>query len=672
MTLLGTVCALSLALSGASLSGTVVSPSGAPAAGVKVFAEPGMGGALMVSQADAAGAFRFDDVPTGPVGVFTAGDGQGFTGRHINLTVGQDLAGISLRVAEAAEVSGLISSAEGELLKGAQITRVALTGDSKVGIPLTKLVAHGFALPVTTDDGHFTVRNLPKGSTVALKAGHSGYAQEGAQDIRVGDGNVEIKLYRGVLIEGSVFNRAGQQPVANVAVLVRNAQPPHDTSVAETGARGQFSIRLKPGVYLYSATGAGIRSAGWEQMRVSGEDARQEIRVAVAGVGTVTGTFKDAITSAPISGVRVSLFANGVRADVQRTGPGGAYRFATAEGANAIRIESAPGYLPPPTPEIPFAVTAGQETQLAELWLAPLPRVALEVVNESGAPVPGALVQLLRPEQFGWQTADAKGRLNISLSSYPSGQRVLGIVESGADAASPSAAVFALEPNTGSVARVQLFPVATLRGRVVGDGGKPLAGVEVGGVFPGESEAEAPVLLWRLRTDAEGRFTWPALVAGVPQQIIARDDSGKVGTGTAINLAPGEQRDLGDISIQGGRAGTAFAGIEWEPRKLDALCGDAPDWRALKKEKVLAVYTQSASADAVAESLGAAMPMLTKLGIRPMVVTNGAYVCGDTTVPVFKADATTSPRTLLVGTGGVTLLDTIGLPPLAAIKGMGP
>jgi hypothetical protein len=64
--------------------------------------------------------------------------------------------------------------------------------------------------------------------------------------------------------------------------------------------------------------------------------------------------------------------------------------------------------------------------------------------------------------------------------------------------------------------------------------------------------------------------------------------------------------------------------------------------------------------------------MLTKLGIRPMVVTNGAYVCGDTTVPVFKADATTSPRTLLVGTGGVTLLDTIGLPPLAAIKGMGP
>lgn len=670
MSLVALACAWVLAAAGGggAVSGTVLNEAGGPAAGVHVFAEPGLGGALMAATTGADGSFRFDGVPAGPVGVFVAEQGHGFVGRHLNLAVGEEASRIALRLAPAASVSGVIKSAEGEVLKGAQITRVALTGASKVGIPLTKLAAHGFAIPATDAEGRFTVSHLPAGETVALKAGHPGYAQEGVQDVRPGASGVEIKLYRGVLVEGSVVNRNGNQAVGNVAVLIRNAQPPHDTAVAETNARGFFNIRLKPGVYLYSATGAGIQSSGWEQIRVTGESGREQVKLSVAGVGAVSGVFRDAVSSAPIPGVRVSLYANGVRADVQRTGPGGAYRFTTTEGANVVRIESAPGYLPPPTPEIPFAVTAGEETILAEQWLAPMPRVSLSVVDESGAAQAGALVQLLRPAQFGWQMADANGRLDIRLSAYPNAQRVLGFVESAGTGGDAGLAIFALEPNATEAARVQLFAAAHLSGRVVSDSGTPLAGVEVGGVFPGESDSESPVLLWRVRTDTEGRFVWPALTPGVPQQILARDASGASGLGEAVNLAPGEQRSMGDLVITGGKPGRAATGTEWDSKRLQPLCGGEPDWRALKRDTLLVVYTHGADADAVAESLGSGAAALEKLGVKPLVITDGAYVCGDTRVPVLRDSDFGEPRTLLLRPGYTVALETVGLPPLAVLR----
>jgi len=364
----------------------------------------------------------------------------------------------------------------------------------------------------------------------------------------------------------------------------------------------------------------------------------------------------------------VSLYANGIRADVQRTGPGGAYRFTTTEGANAVRIESAPGYLPPPTPEIPFAVTAGQEATLAEQWLAPMPRVSLSVVDETGAAHAGALVQLLRPAQFGWQTADAAGRLDIRLSAYPSGQRVLGFVESAGTDKDARAAIFALEPNAAEAARVQLYAVARLQGRVVSDAGTALAGVEVGGVFPGESEAETPVLLWRARTDGEGRFDWPAVVPGVPQQILARDAAGHTGVGEALNLAPGEQRNMNDLVIASGKSAAAATGSEWDPKRLEPLCGGEPDWRTLKRGSLLVVYTRGADADAVAESLSAGASALNAMGVTPLVITDGAYVCGDTRVKVLRDNALGEPRTLLIQPGFRVALETSGLPPLGAVK----
>lgn len=670
MTMLGTALLVSLGLLGASLSGNVLDVSGAPLAGVDVFVEPGLGGRLIQQDTDASGKFQFDNLPAGATGVFVAEAAHAFAGRHVNLSVGDNVPNITLRLAPADTVQGTIRSAEGEALKGAQITRIALTGTSKVGIPLSKLAPYGFSIPVTDADGKFVVGNLPRGETVALKAGHGSYAQEGVQDVRVGERNLVIELYRGVLVEGSVTDRRTQTPAANIAVLLRNAQPPHDTAVAETNAGGGFSIRLKPGVYLYGATGAGIQSAGWEQIRVSGESGRQVVKLTVAPAGTVSGVFRDAVTTAPIAGVRVSLYSSGVRASVQRTGPGGAYQFMATEGPSAIRIESAPGYLPPPTPDIPFVVTAGENVELAELWLAPMPRVSLDIEDESGARAAGAVVQLLRPAQFGWQSANADGKLNLLLSSVPSGERVFGFVESNPAHPSAQAAVFSLLPNSGESPSVKLFPVARLQGRVLSDAGTPLEGVEVGGVFAGETDADTPLLLWRVRTNAEGQYLWPAIAPGVPQQIVARDTAGSAASLPPINLAPGERHEAADLLIPSGRGASSGPQLVWDARNFDVLCGERPDWKALKKKPVFAVCTRSADVDAVGESLEAAAPHFRALGIETLIITDDAYLCGSMGMTVLKARDFGSPRSVLVLADSTNALVSDGLPSFAALKAL--
>ena len=658
--------ALGMAAFGASVSGVVLDEGGAPLPGISVFAEPGLGGKLLHVETGEGGRFEFDTLPAGATGVFVAEPGRAFVGQHLNLSPGDARSGLRLQLSAPESVAGQIKSAEGEPLKGAQITRVALTANSKVGIPLSKLTAHGFSVPTSDATGRFEVPGLPRGETVALKAGHGSYAQEGVQDVRVGDQNVAISLYRGVLVEGTVVERGTQVPASNVAILLRNAQPPHDTAVAETNASGSFTVRLKPGVYLCGATGAGVQSAGWEQFRVTGEESRQIVRLSVAGAGMVTGRFMDAVTAKPIAGVRVSLYSSGARAAVQRTGPGGEYQFQATEGANAVRIESAPGYLPPPTPELPFSVKAGERVELPEMWLAPMPLVSLDILSENGQPAAGAVVRLMRPAQFGWQMADASGRLKLQLGSFPVGEKVLGFVESSPGSGASEVAVFALPPDGASTSSVQLFRAARLRGQVVGDSGKPLEGVEVGGLFPGETEQAAPLLLWRLRTDSKGGFDWPAIAPGIPQQVVLKDASGAVGSAPLLNLSPGETYDMGAITLQGGRASVATV-LEWSGRNFEVQCGETPDWRGMKRRALCVVFTGATDADAVGESLDAASVQLSQLGVLPLVVTDQAITCGGSNSTVLRTSSLGRPRTLLQRNDGATI-ELDGLPPFAVLK----
>ncbi|MBI1318207.1 MAG: hypothetical protein GC168_04540 [Candidatus Hydrogenedens sp.] len=659
---------MALASAGASIvSGTVTSPNGGPVPGAQVFIEPGLDGAVQSTRAGTDGSFRFDDVPPGPCGVFAIAEGFGFGGEHANLAIEENATGLAIRLAPETTVAGRVTSAEGDALEGAVITRIALTAPTTVGIPLSKLEAFGHPVVRTNAEGRFELRGVPEGSTLALKVGHASYAQEGVNGVAAGDHNLHVQLYRGVLIEGEVIARGSGNPVANATVLVRNAQPPHDTSVTTSSARGVFSMRLKPGVYLYRAGGSDLQSPGWEKLRVTGETSQQKANLVVAGRARVTGAVKDAVSGRGIGGVRLTLYANGTRAAVQYTGPNGEYAFSAAEGECTIKLEAAPGYTPPRDPVVRVQIAGGEDKLLPEFWLAPLPKYAVTVVDGNGQGVSGAYVQLLRPAQLGWHQADASGQVPLHLSVLPSAGNVIGWAE---EAGSARGALFSLGSGEKATGIAQLLDLGHLNGTVVDERGKALAGVLVGGVFPGETESDDPLLLWQCRTDKDGGFHWPAAAPQVPMRVLARDAKGQTGWSGTVTVDMGQAVSVGNIVVTGGSGGEAYAGTKPSHKDFIYQGGPEADVRALFDAPVLLLGADAASEANVIEAAAAAAPALAKAGCKVAVVVRSERKADGAAVTILRSSAMPLPSSWLVGADGRVVLDTAGLPPLAALHAL--
>jgi hypothetical protein len=655
------------ALGAGGVSGIVTTPDGGPAANAKVFIEPGLEGAVRMTPAAADGTFRFDDVPPGPVGVFAIAEGYGFAGQHVNLAIDENATGLALRLAPEATVSGTVAAAEGGPLEGAVITRIALTAPSAVGIPLTKLEPHGYPVVRTRGDGGFTLQGIPEGGTLALKVSHGSYAQEGVSGVAAGDDSVKVKMHRGVLVEGAVVARGSGNAVANATVQVRNAQPPHDTAVTSSSARGLFSMRLKPGVYLYRAGGGDLQSPGWERLNVTGEVSQQKANLMVAASAQVSGAVKDAVTGQGVGGVRLTLFANGARSAVQYTGPNGDYTFAAAEGENTIKLEAAPGYLPPAEPVIKVQIAGGESKLLPEFWLAPLPKYSVDIIDSNGKPVPGAQVQLLRPAQLGWHRAGADGRVPLHFSVLPGQGNVIGWAE---ETGGTRGALFSLGRGDASTGTAQLLELGSITGQVTDEQGKPLAGVLAGGVFPGESESDEPLLLWQCRTDSDGRFAWPAAAPQVPMRILARDARGQTGWSADVTVAMGGTADAGTIVIANGSGGEARVGEKSAHKEFFHVCGPETDTRALFGAPLLLIGADAASAATIIEAATAAAPALAQAGCKVAVVVRNEMPCGSAGISVLRSAAMPLPSTWLLGRDGRILLDTAGIPPIAAIRAL--
>ncbi|MFA6242400.1 MAG: carboxypeptidase-like regulatory domain-containing protein, partial [Candidatus Hydrogenedentales bacterium] len=468
----------------ASVSGHVSASDGATLSGVRVFAESGLGGALLEATADPGGQFRFEGIPSGIVGIFAIAEGRGWSGVSRTIAGSDDITGLSLVLQPAGTVSGKVVDLRGKPVSGAHVTRILLQGVDKVGIPLTKLAALGFAEPVTNDSGVFSVPNLPKDGKVALKVAHIAYAQTAVQDIAVGAANAKVTLMEGILVQGTVLTWDSSSAVANTAVLFRSAVAPHDTAVAMTDSTGEFHLRLMPGVYAYQASGAELRSPGWQRVTVTGAESVQSVSVRVAGSALLRGSVQDAITGAPIEGARLSLTVYGNPSAVTTTGKSGMYEFTGSQGENVISVDAASGYRRPDRPILNVQAKQGDTLELPTFWMTRLPAFSVRVLDEAGAPVSGAVVRLIRPMQYRWYITDANGRTELQIAASPPGNKLVGLVE---HVTEPRGALFAMDMNTESEAAVQLLSWARATGKVVNAKGKGLQGVVVGAIFQGDA-----------------------------------------------------------------------------------------------------------------------------------------------------------------------------------------
>ena len=653
--------ALGWAMSAGALSGHVVDAQGKPVAGARVFAEPGLAGALVETAADAQGAWRFDALPpASPLGVFAIAEGLAFGGATLNSASESD-ADITIRLGVPSSLSGRVVNHKKDPVAGARITRVGLVGAAKVGIAFAKLKQLGFGEPVTDADGRFTIDRMPAGEPVVLKIAHPEYAQEAVDGFSSGDTDVRVTLYPGVLLEGDVLTRDSKTAVGDASVIIRNAQPPYDTAVTRTNGSGHFALRLKPGVYLCQAVTATLQSAGWQRLTLTGEAPGARSTIYLAGVGRIRGKVCDAVSSAPVAGAKVSLDTQGNAASVTRTGADGAFSVQAAEGESVLRLDSAPGYGPPEQPSLKVQVVPEKELTLPTFWLAPLPTYTVEVVDVNMTPVPDAIVTVLRPLQFGWRVTNAQGRVILRFNSLPADGIVVGMVE---HAAQPLGAVFAAKQEDANPAKVQLFPLGGVRGRVVTPKSKPIPGCVVAGLL-----GENGLPLWRTVSNGEGVFEWKSVVPKLPQRAVAGADQADATGGVSFATEASGSKDVGDIAGPEGLVRTSLLGapLPWHDNRL--LSGTLPDRKTRKTQPTVVVYCSVADALIAIESFSVAHQLFSSKGIGFAVVVDGVP-----TEPVAAPFPILSGRppgpatTYLAGPEGTVVLETFGMPPLRALQ----
>ncbi len=663
--LLTALVALQAAFGITTIGGLVVGPDGSPIPHAQVFLEPGLGGGVVDTISDASGHFEFEDVSPGPAGIFAIAPGYGFEGQHLSVAVADEIPPVRLALHPATQISGTITSHDGKALADARITRIGIKSAHKVGVPLAKLKRFGYLEPKSDGEGHFVLENVPEGCTVDLKVGHARFAQEGVRDVAAGTDDLRIALYPGILLEGVVISRSSKKTIGQAAVLIQNAQPPHDTALARSNLQGKFSLRLKPGVYVYRATGAGLRSPGWERLTITGERTVEHLRLAVAGTGQIRGNVRDALSGEAIRGVRISLTTNGTRAAVARTGPSGDFRFVAGEGENIIRVDASPGYSSPESQNMKVSILEGASVELPGMWLKPLPAYSVAIIDEEGNPVPGALVSVLRPVQFGWHVANDAGQVALQIQTFPESGKVLGRVE---HPVKPMGALFSLEKHQEAPAIVQLFPLASVSGQVVNARGRSVGGAMVGAFFPGESATDA-VLLWQTLSTKEGAFRWDAVVPGVPQRCVARLGKDAHGESMTFNLSPAENKSLGDVVVSGGKAETTLFGEAFSWHTLDLQCGELPGEEVRATRPTLLLYTDAARAIAVAESAEQIQKAVGDTKLIVAVIAAGPVSCsGATPVPILLGKPPSSATTLLLDRSGKVVLESAGLPPISVLR----
>ena len=644
-----------------SVSGAVTDEQGNPIAGARVFLEPGLALRLVEGDVSPEGVFHFKGLRPGLVGVVALAGGRMMGGASVEVGVDEPVTGIEIRLGAAQTLAGKVTDTRGRPIQNARLSGLLLEGDSPVGIPLQKLSAFGVEVPSTNEAGEFSFDRVPEG-TLKLKFTHPEFAQETVSDILSGSGDVKATMDPGVLVQGVVRARGSQLAVARAALLVAGPGDERSTAIAVTDTRGHFAIKLKPGRYACQASSAQFRSPGWESMNITGRQIVQEVTLYVAGSGSVRGRVRDARSGDPISNVRLSVNAFENTVDMTSSGPKGGFSLLASEGPNVVRVLEAPGYRTDGILTWKIDVKQGQTVEIPDVWLAPIPAFQLHVVDSAGAGIGGAVVTMLRPNQNRWRETDANGMLSLDVVTLPSTGRIVGMVEHPNE---NLGAVFALDVTQGGPGRVELFPMSSVLGSVHSASGKPLPGVLVGGAFQADDASE-PILLWRTLSRGDGGFAWNNVVPHLALVCVASDGDDGYAYSIPFNLEPNSSRDVGRIVLESTRKAESLRGerVDWD--RFQTVAGPAlpEDF----KGPALVMFAGGEEARPVVDALEAADRILRDDSVMMVaVITDGDRV-DNADIAVVSGIAPGVAQTYLIDATGEVVLETSGMPPLAALR----
>jgi len=392
--------ALRLALRrGASVSGRVLGPDGAPVPGARVHHEAaselaaGPSARLDAVTTDAAGRFRFEAMRAGSFR---------FLARHPELAPGSsaivrldgktERTDLEIRLEPGATLRVRVETRSGSAVPGAAV-RVSPARASWLPAPVRQ--AH------TDEQGELTLRALPRERLELVAVHDAGSSAAQLVDLRAPphDQRLTLVLAHTDSIGGVVVDAAGQ-PVegAQVTARVKGAlELPVDTGAARlrgaavelTDAGGRFVLGgLAPGRYELRASRRGLRSA-LDALRPATEASTGDtgVRLRLIPDGGITGrvAFADGTPPGPflvaLDGARPTPVVSGTGAFTLTDVPPATYRL-------SIR---GPAFADVQRPDV--AVAEGATTDVGTITVKrDGGRRVAGVVLADGAPVAGALV----------------------------------------------------------------------------------------------------------------------------------------------------------------------------------------------------------------------------------------------------------------------------------------
>lgn len=667
MNAIALLCVAAAAVSGATVTGKVANTAGEPIPQAQVFLEKGISGSVLATQTQSDGAYRFENVPTGLANIIAIADGYAFSGGTCTVRSAEEEAAVPIRLAASAVISGTVVNAAGEPVSGARIDRVLILGESKASAPYEKLREYGFSPAITDDKGQFTVERMPEGARLAVKIVHPLYAQEVLTDITPGTTNLRVAMDAGFILQGRVLARKGNEPIANVQVLITNNTPPHDTLVTATNLQGDFSARVKPGVYLCRAESEELSSAGIQTAAIGGEHGAPNVTLYVTAVATVRGAVRDALTQQPVAEARITLNVSGAPAGAAETGPDGLYTFRTTEGENTVCLESAPGCALSDNKGVTFYVAGGQTTEAPTFWVRRLPAYTAAFLDGELQPVPGAVATVLRPEQFGWWRASADGRIAFDLAAPPTDGIVVGFAEHPKENLGAAFALRQSELEASGGGRVQLLPFGSVSGRVLDADGGPVEGAIVAAAFAEGPNAD-PVIVWRTVSRADGRFSWEYAVQGVRMTCLATDSAGATARSMPFVVEAGQEAAAGSLVMTGAKAGHSLFGQPLNWTQFPLVQGDMPAKEEALQTPAVVLFCTGAEAPYVTEAAARIAQFPESPKVRFVVVADGPCKSCAGGVLVLKGERPGPASTYLLAPGGNVASETVGLPPLAALR----
>ena len=480
-----------------TVSGRVLGPDGQPlpeCVVLAIYMDGDQEDATVPGTCDEAGAFSFT---LDNVGVHVHPIVVGMKpGLALNWAVVREGREVVLRVGDApATCAGIVTDPDATPIPEATISVCAISRQYEnhwsQALVRLRLTEDSILRTTADEEGRFAITGLPRGATIALQASAPGAEQVTCFHVPAESSEMHLYLRPEAIISGRVTRQA--RPTAGVTISVATGYSRTRTVSARDGS---FTLRgLSPGVYSVEVEDAPDDSiaAAVTDIRVAAGEQYKGVELKLIPPSVITGTFTDADTGDPVSGVEMYLrspaYPSGHTYDHNVwTDEHGAYTLHVPPGEVEMhprgRLSEPPLWLVSPRQRF-IQVAAGEIVSDIDFTVERLAIVKGRVLRPDGQPAAavevGTIMMLgygeIAPEGFFEALTDEAGEFKLQVIERRNFGPPFGVVARDVE---HGLAGMILAQELSETMEIRLQPAAWLVSRVINSEGRPVPNISVG------------------------------------------------------------------------------------------------------------------------------------------------------------------------------------------------